>query len=361
LIEAFLEQAPDRKILLTHMTPTGREASTALFGDRVERVYLPYDFPRAVGRFLDHFGPTIGVLMETEVWPNLVETCVEHHVPVALVNGRLSEQSLLAAMRFGALIRPAVAALDLVLAQTSEDAGRFEVLGARRPQITGNLKFDIEVPMQQLHLGEEFRRRIGNRRVFLCASTREGEERLILSALARAPLPQDTLVVIVPRHPQRFEEVAGLIRGRGIAFQRRSDMAEVSSTTRIWLGDSMGEMFAYYSAAQLAYVGGGLLPFGTHNLIESCAVGCPVIVGPHTHNFAVIAQEAISSGAARRIVDADELVVLAGQLLSDRATLSSMASKALAFALQHRGATRRTFEHLAAMLREARGRGSVLQ
>jgi 3-deoxy-D-manno-octulosonic-acid transferase len=350
LIEALLERDPKPRILLSHMTPTGREASEALFGSRVERIYLPYDFPGAVRRFLRHFQPVLGILMETEVWPNLVHACASHDIPVVLANGRLSQKSLLKAIRFGGVIRPAIAALDLVLAQSADDAKRFAELGAPKVHITGNLKFDIEPPDAQRLLGERFRLRIGARPTLLCASTREGEEALILTALERAHWSPDTLIVVVPRHPQRFDEVAALIRSRGLAFQRRSDDQPVAPTTRIWLGDSMGEMFAFYTAVQIAYVGGGLLPFGTHNLIEACSVGCPVIVGPYTHNFAAVAKDAIAAGAARQVANADELIEVATQLLARPELLSEMAGQALAFAAQHRGATRRTLDHLALYL-----------
>lgn len=349
LVEAIARALPSYAVLLTHMTPTGRAAAAALFGERVERAYIAYDYPWAVRRFLAHFKPSLGILLETEVWPNLLAAAERAVVPVMLINARLSERSYQRANRFARLLRPAWGALREVLAQSDADALRLRRLGAQRIVVTGNLKFDVTPPPAQLALGEEFVRRLSGRPVLLLASTREGEESLLLDALEDVELPQSTLVVVVPRHPQRFEEVATLIASRGLSFERRSDNRSAMHA-RVWLGDSMGEMFAYYRAATVAYVGGGLLPFGTHNLIEPCAVGCPILLGPYTYNFEQAAIHAIEAGAALRVNNAVELMQRAAQVLGDTKLRTQMAHNAMRFALAHRGATARALVRIEATL-----------
>lgn len=344
LIDALLLAYPDSRIVLTHMTPTGRATGQALFakhGARLVQSYLPYDIPFLVRRFIDHFGPAICILMETEVWPNLIAACAGR-VPVALVNARLSERSLRRGARFGALISDAARALALVAAQTEADAARVRSLGAPQVAVTGSIKFDVVVPETALATGAWLRERIGARQVVLCASTRDGEETLILEAWSRAALPGNPLLLLVPRHPQRFDEVAALAGTRGLSLQRRSTLGDGAVSARVLLGDSMGEMFAYYAACDLAFVGGSLLPLGGQNLIEACALGKPVLIGPHTFNFALVTEEAIAAGAALCVADATELVVRAGELLVNQTTRSAMGAQAMAFASHHRGATART-------------------
>jgi len=350
LIDAISHALPSYAVLVTHMTPTGRKASEALFGDRVQRAYIAYDYPWAVRHFLAHFRPAVGILLETELWPNLLAAAHTAGVPMMLVNARLSERSFRRAKRFASLVRPALAGLHAVLAQSEPDALRLEALGAASVSVMGNLKFDVTPPVAQLAQGDDFRRRFGDRPILLLASTREGEETLLLDALRQVVLPHATLIVMVPRHPQRFDEVAALVASRGLSLARRSDNQPVAPHVRIWLGDSMGEMFAYYRAASVAYVGGGLLPFGTHNLIEPCAVGCPVLLGPYTYNFEEAAANAIDAGAAVRVGNALELMQRAGELLSDPGLRAQMAQNATRFALAHRGATDRALARVEAAL-----------
>jgi len=292
----------------------------------------------------------VGILLETELWPNLLAAAHTAGVPMMLVNARLSERSFRRAKRFASLVRPALAGLHAVLAQSEPDALRLEALGAASVSVMGNLKFDVTPPVAQLAQGDDFRRRFGDRPILLLASTREGEETLLLDALRQVVLPHATLIVMVPRHPQRFDEVAALVASRGLSLARRSDNQPVAPHVRIWLGDSMGEMFAYYRAASVAYVGGGLLPFGTHNLIEPCAVGCPVLLGPYTYNFEEAAANAIDAGAAVRVGNALELMQRAGELLSDPGLRAQMAQNATRFALAHRGATDRALARVEAAL-----------
>ena len=344
LIRALQREYPQHRILLTHMTPTGREAGEALYGDTVLRCYLPYDYPGAVAHFLDHFRPRVGVLMETEVWSNLIHACRERRIPLYLVNARLSEKSFEKYRRFAELTRASLGELTAVAAQTADDAQRLAALGAENAVIAGNLKFDIELPVAQLKLGEAWRRRYGESRpVLLAASTRDGEEDLLLSRLGALEAPF-ALLVIVPRHPQRFDAVAALIERHGIRYQRRSREEPVAPDTRVVLGDSMGEMFAYYAACDVAFIGGSLLPFGGQNLIEACAAGKPVLFGPHTYNFAEAAEGAIAAGAALRVADADELMRKAQRLLTDAGAAARMGEAGRAFGKAHQGATRRVME-----------------
>jgi len=352
LVHALLARWPDRRILLTHMTPTGRETSRALFGDepRVLRAYLPYDIGFVARRFLRHFRPAFGVIMETELWPNLLAACRAEGVPVLLANARLSERSARRYARWPALTRLTLGALSAIGCQSVADGERLTALGARRVAVTGNIKFDIAPAAAQLVLGARFRERFGARPVMLAASTREGEEAPILDAFA-TQAPPDTLLVLVPRHPQRFDEVAALVAARGLALQRRSDDTAVAPDARVWLGDSMGEMFAYYAAADVALIGGSWLPFGGQNLIEACAVGTPVVVGLHTFNFAAIADHAVAAGAAIRAADVGAGIDAALALLADAPRREATGAAGRRFAAEHRGATERTM----AIIEQLRG------
>jgi 3-deoxy-D-manno-octulosonic-acid transferase len=350
LVEALLERWPGCRILLTHMTPTGRATGHALFakhGERVIQSFLPYDTGFMVRRFLRHFAPRACILMETEVWPNLVALCGDERVPVALVNARLSERSLRRGQRFGKLMTDAARGITLAAAQTEADAARIRSLGAPRVAVTGSIKFDVVAPAAALEAGAWLRARIQDRPVLLCASTREGEEALILDAWLRMPdRPAGMLLALVPRHPQRFDDVARLVESRGLTLQRRSRLEHEAVTADVLLGDSMGEMFAYYAACDCAYIGGSLLPLGGQNLIEAAAVGKPVLVGEHTFNFQQATEEAVAAGAALRVTDAGELLRRGALLLADPAQRAAMGERALAFAGRHRGATVRTVELL---------------
>ncbi len=339
LIRKLQRDYPQHRILLTHMTPTGRAASETLFGDDVTRCYLPYDYPFVVRRFLRHFRPVLGILMETEIWINLIHYCHHHDVPLLLANARLSEKSARRYRRFPRLIRATLGELIAVAAQTDADAQRLTALGARNLQITGNLKFDVAPPPEMLAQGEKLRHRFGLKRpVFLAASTRDGEEALLLDALQHSEIPE-LLTIIVPRHPQRFDTVVALLRQRGVPFIRRSDKQPVSPAISVVVGDSMGEMFAYYAACDIAFIGGSLLPYGGQNLIEPCAVGKPVFLGPHTFNFTAAAQLAIAAGAAISVDSAEAMITQVKQLLQNTPRRAAMSSAGLAFAHQHQGAS----------------------
>ncbi|MBC7415983.1 MAG: lipid IV(A) 3-deoxy-D-manno-octulosonic acid transferase [Herminiimonas sp.] len=353
LIDALLAAHPAHRIVLTHMTPTGRATGAALFahhGARLVQRYLPYDLGSMVGRFLRAYEPQACILIETEVWPNLVAQCNRRAVPVVLVNARLSARSLARGLRMQGLLGAAARGLAGAGAQTAADAARLAQMGVEQVTVTGSIKFDVLPPAAQAEQGRAWRTRFGNRSVLLFASTREGEEEAILAALAVVPV--DALLVIVPRHPQRFDAVADLITARGLRLARRSTLGEapLTASTQVLLGDSMGELFAYYAAADLAFIGGSLLPLGGQNLIEACAVGTPVLIGPSSFNFAAVTEEAIDAGAALRVDDAPALLATAQAVLADAAVRRAMAGAAQAFAEQHRGATARTMRMLETVL-----------
>jgi 3-deoxy-D-manno-octulosonic-acid transferase len=359
LLHALLDAHPDYSVLLTHMTPTGRATAAELFGElapRVQSVYLPYDVPWAIRRFLRHFHPRIGILMETELWPNLIEGCRHSNTPLTMVNARLSERSARGYGRIGSLARNAFARLSAIGAQTEGDSRRMAELGARNLMVTGNIKFDIAPPAAMLALGASFRNRFGpQRQILIAASTRDGEEGPLLEAFSRLCTP-NVLLVVVPRHPQRFEEVARLVKRAGLTLQRRSHDMPVMADTRVWLGDSMGEMYAYYCAADVALIGGSWEKLGGQNPIEATAVGCPVIVGPHTFNFSVVCNQAIEAGAAVRSTDIENGLLRALEILSNPALRKTMGDAGRDFAQSHRGATARTVDLLTPLLKTARPR-----
>ncbi len=342
LVRQLQQRYPGFSLLLTQMTPTGRETAQQLFGNSVSCVYLPYDLPWITRRFLLHFRPALGILMETEIWPNLIDQCQRLNVPLYLVNARLSERSAKGYAKLQRLVRPAFAGLTRIAAQTEEDARRLANLGANQPVVCGNIKFDVTPPhdLDQQHarlvslLGE-------NRQVLLWASTREGEEIQLLDAFQQLQWPDNLLLLVVPRHPQRFEEVANQISQRGLSLQKRSAGLPIAANTRVVLGDSMGEMFAYFSVASIAIIGGSIQPLGGQNLIEACAVGTPVLFGPHMFNFAEASRLALEAGAAQQANSAIELLTQAHVLLQNPLRQQQMAAAGVAFAQSHRGAAER--------------------
>ncbi|MBC7786539.1 MAG: lipid IV(A) 3-deoxy-D-manno-octulosonic acid transferase [Methylophilaceae bacterium] len=360
LVKALLLQYPQHQIILSHTTPTGRATSEALFGDSVSRVYLPYDVPFAVRRFLNHFSPVVGVLMETELWFNLIAECKNRNVPLLLINARLSERSMLGYKKIYNLANEGLNNLTTIAAQTQEDAERLQNLGAKNTSVMGNLKFDVTPPYQARNLGLALRELIGkNRPVFLAASTRaytsENEETFILQALTQTHIP-DLLTIIVPRHPQRFDEVAAFLSKQGWAFVRKSTLNKtISSNTNILLGDTMGELFTYYAACDVAFIGGSLLPLGGQNIIEACAMAKPVLIGPHTYNFSNATELAINSGAALLVEDVADLAVKLKYLLSDTNASferrANMSKAALEFTRNETGATQRAMALLSSVLK----------
>jgi 3-deoxy-D-manno-octulosonic-acid transferase len=361
LVERLLRDLPGHAILLTHMTATGREAGRALFGDRVVQAWLPYDIPFAMKRFVAHFRPRAGLLVETELWPNLTSIAARAGTTLLLVNARLSGRSARGYARVPSLSEPMFRTLAGIAAQSDADAERLRALGARDVVVTGNLKFDVPVPALQRERADAMRAMLGkDRPVLVLASTRDGEEALLLDALARATasLPPGTLVVIVPRHPQRFDAVAALLDAAGMSHVRRSANAPVGRDVRVVLGDSLGEMFEYYGAADVAFVAGSLLPLGGQNLIEPIAVGVPTLFGPHMFNFQEASDAAVAAGAALCVRDADDAFATAARLLAEEATRERMRARALTFIDAHRGAIDRLWTWLQPRLAEADERTS---
>ncbi len=362
LIERLRARYPDYPVLVTNMTPTGRETALGLFGDRVSNAYLAYDYPHAVAGFFRHWRPVIGIVMETEIWPNLMQAAARAGTPMLLANARLSARSLVAARRWPALMRPAVRRFERILAQTDADAKRFAILAetefepvARRSIVTvGNVKFDTDVARAQRDRASRFRDWLGAATpgqpplVFLFASTREGEEADIFDAWLRHGVASQgvddarIVLVVVPRHPQRFDQVLEQARARGLTTQRRSEDRAIAADTQVWLGDSMGELSAYYLAADLAYVGGSIVPQGGQNLIEAAAAGCPILIGRNTFNFTAASDEAVRSGAAVRVEDYDALIVTGLAIAGDAARRRRMSEAGKVFAASHRGATDKT-------------------
>ena len=337
LVKALQTQYPQHQILLTHGTPTGRDASEALFGDNIQSVYLPYDLPFAVNHFLMHFQPKIGLIMETELWFNLIAACKQKQIPLLLLNARLSEKSFSGYAKLGQLARDGLQNLSAIAAQTTDDAARLQNLGAQNISVAGNLKFDVKPPADGVDKGVQLRTLLGeNRTIFLAASTREGEEALILEAIKSL----DIVTVIVPRHPQRFEEVEALIKNAGWSYMRRSNLHEpINKNVQIILGDSMGEMFTYYAACDFSFIGGSLLPFGGQNLIEAAVIGLPILIGPHTFNFAEASRDALAAGAAFLVKDAASLKERILELSNNKALRQLMAKSALDFSSASAGAT----------------------
>ncbi|WP_137719926.1 lipid IV(A) 3-deoxy-D-manno-octulosonic acid transferase [Methylobacillus flagellatus] len=343
LIALLQQRYPQHRILLTHATPTGREAGEQLFGAHVLRCYLPYDTPGAVRRFLNQFRPQFGLIMETELWFNLIAACKAGNIPLLLVNARLSARSARGYSKLPRLTAQGLQSLHAIAAQSEADAARLRGLGAHNVTVTGNLKFDVTPPADAEAQGQALRKRLGtDRPLFLAASTREGEEALILDAIAEANIAQ-LLTVIVPRHPQRFDEVASLLQARGVRYARRSglDDALLPRETQVLLGDSMGEMFTYYGACDLTLIGGSLLPYGSQNLIEACAMGKPVLIGPHSYNFAQASAQALECGAAQQVDGLEQLAQALQHLLEHPLQREAMAQAGLKFTQQNRGATER--------------------
>ncbi len=387
LVKALRQQLPQMRLLLTHGTATGREEGLKILQAGDLQAWQPWDTPAAVKRFLTHFKPDLGILMETEVWPNLVAECRQMAVPLVLVNARLSAKSLRKARRLAWLARPTFAALTAVWAQTLPDAQRLQSLGADVRGIMGNLKFDATPDAGQLALGRAWRSTM-DRSVVMFASSREGEELALLQLLSHARQQGEvgqTVVastarqsmhaesanchaalsmmdgvqwLIVPRHPQRFDAVAKLIQSRGFAVQRRSSwgpagpVVQDAAPSVFWLGDSMGEMALYFGLADVALLGGSFEPLGGQNLIEAATCGCPVVMGPHTFNFADAAMQAQAAGAALRVADLNQGASAACEIAQDQSRKQTMRLAGMALAEKNQGAVMRTAQNLVKLLHQ---------
>ena len=342
LIDALRKALPGMRLLITSGTATGRTQAAAYLQAGDVQVWQPWDTPDAVDRFLKHFQPRVGVLIETEVWPNLVLQCQAHGVPLALANARMSEKSTRQALRWQGLMQPVFAALSAVWPQTDHDALRLQQLGARSSRVLGNLKFDAQPDAQQCAQGQAWRQ-IQSRPVAILASSREGEEAAWLAAWQAVSRSEPEVQwLIVPRHPQRVNDVEALLQAQGLRVSRRSQWSDAPEPADVWLGDSLGEMALYYSLSNVALLGGSFGPWGGQNLIEAAACACPVIMGPHTYNFTQAAKMAEQAGAALRVQDMGEALKLGLHLLQDQAGQTQVSKAALQFAQAHQGAAQRT-------------------
>lgn len=354
LLAALRAQWPGYRLLLTHGTATGRAEGAGLLREGDLQAWQPWDTPEAVQRFLGHFHPRLGILLETEVWPNLAAGCARAGVPLVLANARLSEKSLHQAQRLAWLSIPTYRSLAAVWAQTQDDATRLTAIGAPVRGVFGNLKFDATPDAEQVARGQAWRTALG-RPVIMFASSREGEEAELLACLRQAgAAAREIQWLIVPRHPQRFDEVAELIARHGFRMARRSQWDHaptlVEMSADVWLGDSLGEMALYYGLSDAALLGGSFARLGGQNLIEAAACGCPVFMGPHTFNFDEAASLAQEAGAAQRCSDLAAAVAAAQRLVQQPLRQQAMAREASRFAKAHRGAAQRTSEALAAYL-----------
>ncbi len=363
LLPALRAQWPGMRLLLTHGTATGRAEGAKLLQPGDAQLWQPWDTRAATRRFARRYRPDIGVLMETEVWPNLVRACADEGVPLVLANARLSGQSLRGAQRAGRLLKAAYAGLGAVWAQTDQDADRLRQLGAPVEGVLGNLKFDAQPPPALLAQGQAWRAH-ASRPVVLLASSREGEEaeffkqiRALAGAESAPPAIEkeaDGAIrpqwLVVPRHPQRFDEVAALAGQHGLTVGRRSQWADGPEPADVWLGDSLGEMPAYYALADVALLGGSFAPLGGQNLIEAAACSCPVVLGPHTFNFAQAAELACAAGAAQRVPDMAQAMQVATALAHNATALAQAQDAAAQFAQAHRGGAQATAQAVAALL-----------
>ena len=350
LVERLRKLRPGVRILLTHGTATGRAEGERLLREGDAQAWLPWDTPKAVRRFLNHFQPSVGILMETEVWPNLVALCKARGLPLVLANARLSEKSLTQARRLSRLSRPAYASLAAVWSQTQGDAQRLAQAGATVKGVFGNLKFDATPDAAQLEQGRAWRAAL-RLPVIMFASSREGEEAEFFRVLqTRRDQAQAARWLVVPRHPQRFDEVATMAGNYGFSVSRRSQWTAQPESADVWIGDSLGEMALYYGLADVALLGGSFAPLGGQNLIEAAACGCPIVMGRHTFNFAEAAQLAQEAGAAIRVESLEEGVRTALALASDEARLAAGVNAALQFAQAHQGAAQQTAEAVLALV-----------
>ncbi len=339
LLPTLRAQLPGMKLLLTHGTATGREDGIKLLQAGDQQVWQPWDSAAATQQFFAHFQPRIGILMETEVWPNLCATAQQAGIPMVLANARLNARSLKKVLRLRALSAPAFASFTHVLAQTQEDAERLKRAGVSRVEVVGNVKFEVRIDEGLIQLGHAFKHASPNRPVVLLASSREGEEAEFfkqIQAVAVMSIAQDAINsiasqtanpvqwLIVPRHPQRFDEVQALCVQHGLSISRRSSWQESPAQADVWLGDSMGEMAMYYTLAEIALLGGSFAPLGGQNLIEAIAAGCPVVLGPHTFNFEQACETAQSIGAALRVADLQQGVKLAYETACQPAQLAKL-------------------------------------
>jgi 3-deoxy-D-manno-octulosonic-acid transferase len=354
LVRALRSRYPQSPLVLTTATPTGKARARDLLGARVDVRFLPYDTPDAVARFLDRIRPRLAILMETELWPNLFRECERRRVPLVLASARLSAKSVARYGRFGRLFRGIFSASSLIAAQTALDAERFIAIGApsARIHVIGNIKFDMQVSQEVITRGAALRSSLGGARpVWIAGSTHAGEEEQVLEAHRILQIGQpNALLLLVPRHPDRFEAVADLLRRRAVRFTRRSSGAAPDGATPVVLVDTVGELGALYAAGDVAFVGGSLVPIGGHNLLEPAALGLPVLTGPSYSSSRDIARLLIRQGAALQVADARELAAALARLLGDQAARQRMGAIGRRIVESNRGSVARLLELIEPLL-----------
>lgn len=341
LIQKLLDYYPQRQVVVTTMTPTGSERVKNLFGDRVQHCYAPYDLPTAVRRFFSAKRPCLLVLFETEIWPNLIHLCYQQDIPVLLINARMSASSARGYGRFRALTQTLLRKLSFIAAQSAADAERFIALGAdtNKMQITGSVKFDLTLTEEIKTEARILRNQWSGRPCLIAASTHQGEEENVLLAFRKIKQAHPgALLILVPRHPQRFDRVAEEVKSSGFSLIRRSQMQAPSAQHDVFLIDTMGELLMFYACADVAFVGGSLVPQGGHNVLEPAAWGLPVLSGPHLFNFQTISDLLVTAGGLQLVKDSDALATQVIQLFSCPEQAKAMGQKAEAVVRQNRGA-----------------------
>lgn len=354
LIRMMQAEHPNRRFLVTTTTPTGSARVRAALGTQVEHVYLPYDLPPVIQRFFAFFKPKMAVFMEKEIWPNLVAACAEQQIPLYVINARLSERSARAYQKIPALIKPALQCITQVATQTEADRQRFIEIGAdtERVSVLGNIKFDLSIDDSVIAAGRALKQQFADRFVWILASTHQDEEAQLLPVYARLKqqIPQ-LLLVIAPRHPERFSAVKNVCREQGLTVLLRSENPVVTQDADVYLADSMGELKMLYAASDVAFVGGSLVAVGGHNVLEPALLGVPVIFGSQMFNFAEIAERILADQAALQCATPDTVGEAVLQLFQDADFRDKLAAKAKAFVLRNQGATRRIADMLSAALR----------
>ena len=344
LVKALQQQYPNYRLMVTCMTATGSDRIRAAFGDTVEHSYAPYDMPDSVSRFLNRVKPQLLIIMETELWPNTVAACYKRGIPVLLANGRLSQKSALGYGKVKSLIKPLLQSMTAVVAQHSDDGARFVELGLPESKLTisGNIKFDLAIDQQLQQRASQLHRQwqsADQRLVWLAASTHNGEDEIILQAFAQisSQLDKPPLLVLVPRHPERFDRVAELCISAGFSLARRSH-SDASDKVDIVLGDTMGELMTFYGACDFAFVGGSLVPTGGHNMIEPAAWGVPIVTGPHLFNFTEASRLLLEADAMQTCENAQDLAQQCVELINNQPRRETMGSAAHKVAEANRGA-----------------------
>ena len=354
VIRALIEAQPDLEIVVTTTTPTGRARVQNGLGDDVEIAYMPYDTPGAMNRFVDRLKPDGLIIMETEIWPNLMHACARRDIPVALVNARLSARSAVGYLKVPTLTKEAVRNFSVVLAQTDNDAERLASIGVPKDVmvVSGSVKFDVKLPPSLREAGAALRRRWGvDRGVFIAASTHEGEEQMVLDVLqtVRESIP-DILLVLVPRHPERFARVAALAKRYDLSVARHSEAPATSVDADVYLGDTMGDLPTLYAGSDVAFVGGSLVDVGGHNVLEPAALGLPVLIGPHVRNFADISERLVEAGAAKFVLNESDFAAVLEQWLKDANLRHASGQQGLHFVESNRGAVATTVQCVAQMM-----------